>query len=88
MSLPADWTIRTYSSHSAPEGFRAVAHVFGPSTNTRTGKTRIVMLPATEFADEPWVAADRLRAFLEGQISKEAAKSERGRLLGARGRCS
>ena len=84
MSLPGNWIIRAYECPSAPEDQRWVAHLFGPSTDPRTRQVKSVMLPATEFGSGARVAIDRLTAFLEGQISKEAAKVERGRLLGAR----
>jgi hypothetical protein len=73
-TLPASWIICGYSSPDAPAGVEAVAHVFAPTWDPKRKCTRLLMLPATEFASEPMIAADRLRAFLINEIAKEEAK--------------
>ncbi len=82
MTLPDRWTIAVYvNHHNAPAGHEAVAHLFAPSTNPKTGKTKIIMQPATATASDPMVAAEKLIDFLNDEIKREADRKERGRLL-------
>jgi len=82
--LPARFSIRAYTCPDALPGFEAVAHVFAPSTDARTGVVKLSMLPATQFGPSPEIAAERLTAFLTDEIAKATAKSERGRSATAR----
>ena len=84
-ALPARWTIWTYVCPDAPEGFRAVAHMFAPLGVGRTPE-RIVSLPATAWADEPMTAADRLRGFLSNQIELERQRSAKAEATAERNR--